>query len=88
MATKTTKVETMNMWHTEPPEPVAPRSVLWCGAIRLSIGPSQTSPALWQYLAMSFGAHTNRSADVSKEAWPREAIRMAREELDRLEEKL
>jgi hypothetical protein len=37
---------------------------------------------------MSFGAHTNRSADVSKEAWPREAIRMAREELDRLEEKL
>lgn len=73
-------------WKTT--QPVAPprESVLESGHIRLSVRKDEAdSERTWQYMIMSFGEHRKASHIECLGTWPREAIALARAELDRLE---
>jgi hypothetical protein len=56
--------------------------------IHLSVSYEADQGQWWQYCALTFGAHTHQCHDSCLEKWPTEAIRIAREKLDKFEQKL
>ena len=77
------------MWITVPPQdPPLPSSVLRCGPVTLSVGLVAHDPRRWQYFGLAFSVFSEDSQGACEDSWPREAIALAREELDALEEYL
>lgn len=76
------------MWKTRAPEPQPESSVLECENVRLSVGEARNDPRKWKYFSMSFGVHTNQPQSDCLKTWPREALQLARQELDRFEARL
>lgn len=76
------------MWRTETPEPQPEQSVISCGHIQLSVGQAHDSPQRWEYFSLSFGRFSNEPHKECLKTWPREALRLARENLDQFEEQL
>lgn len=73
-------------WKTTKPTQIPADSVIQTPDVRLSVGPAHgTTPEQWQYLDMTFGAHSMRSHNECLETWPKEAIARARKALDDLE---
>ena len=76
----------MNWINETAPQPPRQSSIEH-GALRLSVSPHATDPSReqWQWCIMSFGSHSKASHEECLESWPREAIALARKELDELE---
>ena len=77
-------------WKTETPVKPEPQSHVSVGdpddvELRLTVVDMHQVGRQWQYLAMSFGAHSNESHDACCVTWPAEAIARARKLLDELE---
>ena len=53
------------------------------GPFQLSVGPG--SGRRWQHFTFSFGRHSEAAHEECLKTWPREAIALARKELDDLE---
>lgn len=75
------------MWKRES-VPATENSVIYSGSCRLAVSPATSGDPgkKWQHFQISFGRFTND--DRPEVTWPREAIGLAREELDALEAKL
>ena len=69
------------------PKPTKPVAKLISGEVELKISPSSIdgSAELWQWFYISFGEHSSETMDECCKTWPREAIRLAREQLDAFE---
>lgn len=80
------------MWTKEIPKPTPtkPEASAECDKIHLKVQPAYGTDdgRLWQWFDCSFGVHSTASLDACCEIWPREAIRLAREQLDKLEAQL
>ena len=77
-------------WETEEPTPQVPRIKLDHGPLTLSITPGNhhNPNELWQWVSVSLGKHTTASRLSCRGTWPREAIALVREALDKFEEEL
>ena len=81
----------MITWKTETPEPRTPRSTMDYGGVTLSISPANdhANPGeLWQWASLSLGKHVVAEPSDCLSTWPREAVRMLREAIDKFEEEL
>jgi len=89
------------VWTTETPEPQPVSSTLERGPVSLSVAPANKGDRQWQHFLLSFGRYHKdvRDEDIVSEitendhaeclrTWPREALRLAREKLNKFEEQL
>ena len=75
-------------WKTEtPPEPHT-KSVLTCGELRLAIWKDADDEQTYQHAHLSVGQFSDASHEECLKTWPREAIRLIREQLNKLEAEL
>ena len=74
-------------WETKQPVmPAVPYQMGEYGPVTLTVSPAQSGDGtVWQHLMLSFGVHTERSAEACLQTWPREAIVAARAQLDEFE---
>jgi len=76
-------------WETDTPErTITERSTLNCGPVRLSVKMYEGDPRTWQHFLLSFAEPSEGSPELRRMEWPREALRMARAELDAFEASL
>lgn len=74
-------------WELQQPKPAPePSMVVEIGNIRLAVTPK--TGECWQHFLMSFGEYAADSTDDCMATWPREALRLAREALDKFESQL
>lgn len=75
-------------WKQEQPDPrPGPESKLDLGDISLSVNP-RVDDEQFQWLCMSFGRNSELPHEECVKNWPREALKLARVVLDRLEAKI
>lgn len=74
------------MWQVKRPDPQPIQSIMDTGKIRLTI--EEMTTKRWQHFSLSLGAFTEEPHEICLKTWPREAIRLAREELNRFEARL
>jgi hypothetical protein len=80
------KWSTTMKWETEQITQPPVRKSITHGPIMLSVSANDSSHgAWWKYLSMTFGKFSDQSLAQCLDAWPREAIALAREALDKLE---
>jgi hypothetical protein len=78
----------MMNWKTIQPTPPAATSILEIEDFRLCVKESLSIKKRWQHFVLSFGFLSDNEHAKCVETWPTEAIRIAREKLDRLEQRL
>lgn len=70
-------------------EPVEEKYEIELDGVCIRVGQSTSSPGeLWQWFMFSFGEHTKADFAEAMETWPKEAIKIARAQLDALEAKM
>lgn len=75
-------------WKTTSPKPPLPCSVLDIAPVHLSVNSPDDGKRQWQHLCISFGKYSEDDHGECLKTWPREALRLAREKLDRFESTL
>ena len=76
-------------WEIAKVEQPTTRRRLECGKMYVSVGEQMSENGKrWQYMSVSFGRHADRTVSESMDLWPREAIALARAELDKFEASL
>ena len=75
----------MNTWKHETPEPPRPRATLHTGDVSISVSEDVQSGKRWQYLTMSFGKFSEEGFEDCQASWPKLALTLAREQLDKFE---
>lgn len=74
-------------WIDNTPTPAAKTFQLVNQDIRLNVD-SVTGSRHWEYFALSFGEHSDKTAEECKATWPHRAIKEARRQLDEFEKTL
>ena len=76
------------MWQTETPKPLPAASILDAGTVRLTINAKDLDGWQWQHFILSFGRDSEQAHSECLATWPRDALRIARENLDAFEKTL
>ena len=77
----------MDWTHHQKPRPVI-RSEIQVGNVVLSVSTQADTDKRWQFFCFSFGKYSGATHAECLSSWPREALRLARAELDALESKI
>ena len=74
-------------WETADPRPEPPklRRAMKFGDLELSVSEARDSNQRWQYLSLTMGMFTVESVEAAMESWPRDALSLARQQLDAFE---
>lgn len=80
------KKEQAMEWKLDEPTPT-PRLRASHGPLSISVGLASNGQT-WQYVELVDGRHSPKSPEQCRETWPREAIALARQALDKFEETL
>lgn len=77
----------MTKWEEITPKTPVRSARLAAGSIQLNIE-QKPNGENWQYFQLSFGRNAKADHDACREAWPREALEIARGRLDEFERQL